>query len=142
MKRYKIVVDTNVIVSALKSRNGYSFKLLKMIDNRNFALAISVPIIFEYEYAISNNISEITLAQSDIDSILDYICFIGEKREIFYLWRPFLSDPKDDMFLETAVESNSDYIITFNKKDFQGIEKFNIKTVTPKEFLTMIGDKL
>lgn len=141
MKKYKIVVDTNVIVSALKSRKGFSFKLLKMIDNGNFAVAISVPIIFEYEYAIAKNISEMTLDQSDIDSILDYICFIGEKREIFYLWRPILSDPKDDMFLETAVESNSDYIITFNKKDFQGIEKFNIKTLTPKEFLSIIGDK-
>jgi len=60
---------------------------------------------------------------------------------MFYLWRPFLRDPKDDMSLELAVESESDYLITFNKKDFRGIETFGIKVLTPKEFLKMIGEK-
>ena len=137
---YKIVIDTNVIVSALKSRNGYSFGLLSLIDDARFKIYISVPLILEYEDAVKRNKSKIKLSQEDVDVILDYICLIGEKRKIFYLWRPFLKDQKDDMVLELVVESESDYIISFNKRDFIGIEKFNLQVLTPKEFLTLVGE--
>jgi len=140
MKRYKIVIDTNIIVSALKSRNGFSFDLLSIIDDKRFQVFISVPLVLEYEDAIKRNKSKIKLTKSEIDTILDYICLSSEKRKIFYLWRPFLKDPKDDMVLELAVESESDYIISFNKRDFTGIEKFNLQVITPKEFLKIIGD--
>jgi len=140
MKMYKIVIDTNIIVSALKSRNGFSFDLLSLIDDERFKVFISVPLILEYEDAVKRNKSKIKLTRSDIDAILDYICLVGEKRKIFYLWRPYLKDPKDDMVLELAVESECDYIISFNKKDFLGIDKFNLQVLTPKEFLTVIGE--
>ena len=140
MKISKIVIDTNVIVSALKSRNGFSFNLLSMIDDSRLIIYISVPLIFEYEDAIKRNKSKIKLNKSELDAVLDYICSISEKRKIFYLWRPYLKDPKDDMVLELAVESECDYIISFNKKDFLGVEKFNIQVVTPKEFLKIIGE--
>ena len=141
MKKYKIVIDTNVIVSALRSRNGFSFRLLSIIDDERFKVFISVPVILEYEDAIKRDKTNIKLRKSEIDDILNFICFIAEQRKIFYLWRPFLRDPKDDMFLELAVESGCDYLITFNKKDFQGIETFGIKVLTPKEFLKVIGEK-
>ena len=140
MKRYKIVIDTNIIVSALKSRNGFSFELLSIIDDKRFQVYISVPLVLEYEDAIKRNKSKIKLTKLEVDAILDYICLSSEKRKIFYLWRPFLKDPNDDMILELAVESESDYIISFNKKDFIGIEKFNLQVITPKEFLKIIGD--
>jgi predicted nucleic acid-binding protein len=50
-----------------------------------------------------------------------------------------LKDPKDDLVLEVAVESQSEHIITFNKKDFRRAGKFGIKIVTPKEFLQERG---
>ena len=140
MKIHKIVVDTNVIVSALKSRNGYSFKLLSIIDDERFHISISVPLILEYEDAIKRDKSKIGFNLDDIEAILDYICHIGRKKEIYYLWRPYLKDSKDDMILELAVESESDTIITFNKSDFEGIDKFGINVLTPKEFFKMIGD--
>jgi putative PIN family toxin of toxin-antitoxin system len=142
MKIYKIVIDTNIIVSALKSRKGFSFKLLSIIDDKRFKVFISVPVILEYEDAIKRDKTNLKLNKSEIDDILDYICLIAEERKIFYLWRPYLNDPKDDMFLELAVESGCDYIITFNKKDFKGIDKFNLKTLTPKDFLRKIGEKI
>ena len=142
MKKYKIVIDTNIIVSGLRSRNGFSYKLLSMIDDERFKIYISVPVILEYEDALKREKSKIKLLKSEIDDVLDYICLIAEERKIFYLWRPYLSDPKDDMFLELAVESGSEYIITFNKKDYEGIEKFNIQTMTPKEFLKRIGEEI
>lgn len=140
MKIHKIVIDTNVLVSALKSRNGFSFDLLSLVDDERFKVFISVPLILEYEDAVKRNKSKIKLSQEDVDVILDYICLIGDKRKIFYLWRPFLKDKKDDMVLELAVESESDYIISFNKRDFVGIEKFNLQVLTPKEFLKVIGE--
>lgn len=140
MKIYKIVIDTNVLVTALKSQNGFSFNLLSIIDDPRFKIYVSTPLIFEYEDAIKRHKSKIKLNKTDLDAVLDYICLIAEKRKIFYLWRPFLKDPKDDMILELAVESECDYIISFNKKDFVGIEKFNLEVITPKEFLRMIGE--
>lgn len=142
MKKLKIVIDTNVIVSALKSRNGFSFKLLSIIDDSHFSVFISVPLILEYEDVIKRSKSQIKLNFTEISNILDYICLIGKKIKIFYLWVPFLKDPKDDMILELAVESECDYIITFNQKDFKNIEKFNLKVLTPKEFLKKIREKI
>ena len=68
------------------------------------------------------------------------ICELSFKCEIFFLWRPFLKDPKDDFILELAIESKSEFIITYNKSDFKGIEKFGISALTPKEFLKLIGE--
>ena len=140
MKSYRIVLDTNVMVAALKSKRGASYKLLSIIDQDKFQISISVPLIIEYEYALKRTDLNILLTDSEIDDILDYICQIADKREIFYLWRPYLKDPKDDMVLELAVESESDYIITYNQKDFKEVSKFGIKTLTPKAFLRKIGE--
>ncbi len=140
MKVFKVVIDTNVIVSALKSNRGFAYRLLSIIDDRRFKISISVPLIFEYEDALKREKTNIKLSKADIDAILDYICFTGEKREIYYLWRPILKDPKDDMVLELAVESECDFIISYNQKDFFGAEKFNIEVITPKEFLKIIGE--
>ncbi len=56
------------------------------------------------------------------------------------MWRPFLKDSKDDLVLEVAVESQSNYIITYNKKDFVGVEQFGLKVLTPKVFLEKLGE--
>lgn len=140
MRTYKIVNDTNVLVSALKSNRGASFKLLSLIDQEKFVLNISVSLIFEYEEVLKRNELNIPLSDSDIDNIINYICKIAEKREIFYLWRPYLNDPKDDLILELAVESECDFIITYNTKDFESIDQFGIKAITPKAFLALIGE--
>ena len=79
------------------------------------------------------------LDPEEIDSILDYFLSKSSIREIFYLWRPYLKDPKDDLVLEVAVESKSKYIVTFNKRDFKGCDKFGIQAVTPQEFMTIRG---
>jgi predicted nucleic acid-binding protein len=68
------------------------------------------------------------------------ICRRSTKYEIYFLWRPFLRDPKDDFLLELAVESQSEYIVTYNIRDFEGAEQFGIKAINPKEFLQIIGE--
>ena len=137
----KIVIDTNVFISALRSRKGASFRLLSMVGTAKFDFCISVPLILEFETVAKRNASSLGLDSSDIDDILDYLCLAGNKRHIFYLWRPLLKDPKDDMVLEVAVESESHFIVTFNKPDFKGCEIFGINLVTPQEFLHLIGEE-
>ncbi len=136
----KIVIDTNVFISALRSKKGASFCLLSLVGTEKFDIALSVPLVLEYESVAKRELMVSGLDSSDIDDILDYLCLAGDKRHIFYLWRPLLSDPKDDMVLELAVESESNWVVTFNKRDFKGCETFGIKLATPKEFLHFTGE--
>jgi len=138
MKKYKIVIDTNVILSALRSSKGASFKLLSIIDKDLFEFSLSVPLFIEYEAVAKRNPELFGLTESVIDNILDYLAETGNKREIYFLWRPYLKDPRDDLVLEVAVESESDFIITYNKKDFRNVNKFGLKSLTPQEFLKLI----
>jgi putative PIN family toxin of toxin-antitoxin system len=136
----QIIVDTNVLVAALRSRRGAAFKLFALIDSGKFEVNISVPLILEYEDAAKRLIGHIALTSRDIENIIDYICAVANHRTIFYLWRPFLRDPTDDGVLELAVAAACDFIVTYNKHDFAGAEQFGIEVVTAKEFLQKIGE--
>ena len=136
----KVVMDTNVLVSALRSSRGASFKLLSLIDAGKFSLCISVPLVLEYEAAIKKQARATGLTVADLDAVIDYICHVAEHYKVYYLWRPFLRDPKDDMVLELAVSSGADAVVTYNKADFKGIEQFGVKIVSPKDFLKQIGE--
>ncbi len=138
MKIQKIVIDTNVVLSALRSTRGASFNLLSIIDKGLFEYSLSVPLFLEYEAVVKRNKDLLGLSNADIDDILGYLAEIGNKREIYFLWRPFLRDPKDDLVLEVAIESESNYIISYNKKDFKNINKFGLSVLTPQEFLRLI----
>jgi putative PIN family toxin of toxin-antitoxin system len=131
-----VVIDTNVLLSALYSNKGASYKLLSIIDSDKFSVNISSTLIYEYEEILKLK-SKLDIKY--IDSILNYICSIGKKNQIFYLWRPKLKDTDDDFLLELAVKSNS-IIVTLNGKDFKPASEFNIKVMTPKEFLQHIGE--
>jgi len=140
MKPPEIVIDTNVFISSLRSQYGASYKLFMLLGSGKYEVNLSVPLALEYEEVAKRLIGEIPLTVRDIDDILDYICSVAEKRKIFYLWRPFLKDPEDDMILELAVSCGCDIIVTYNKSDFQGAEKFGISLLTAKEFLQAIGE--
>ncbi|MBL3619748.1 MAG: putative toxin-antitoxin system toxin component, PIN family [gamma proteobacterium endosymbiont of Lamellibrachia anaximandri] len=139
MKPVKVVIDTNVLVAAFRSKQGASYKLLISLINGAYQPNISVPLFVEYESVKKRAGMVGGLTEKDINAILDYLLSKSSIREIFYLWRPCLKDPKDNLVLEVAVESQSEYIITFNKKDFRGVDKFGIKAVTPQEFMIERG---
>ena len=139
MPVYQIVVDTNVWIAALRSKRSASHKLLSLIDSGQYEANISVPLVLEYEDTAKRFVGEIPLTERDIDDILDYICAVANQHKIYYLWRPFLSDPGDDMILELAVTAECDFIVTYNQSDFVGVEQFGLITMTPKEFLQKIG---
>ena len=140
MSKRQIVVDTNVFVTALRSQFGASYKLLSLIDKESFQLNLSVPLALEYETVAKRQIGEIALSEKEIDDILDYVISKANRWEIYFLWRPQLKDPSDDMVLELAVTANCNYILTYNVNDFKGMDDFGIEIMTPKEFLEMIGE--
>ena len=135
----KIVLDTNVLVAALRSRRGASFKLLGMLDCDRLEVSISVPLFLEYEDAASRLIQEGGLTAADVEGVLDYIAAIARHQRIFYLWRPVLRDPDDEMVLEVAVAGQCEAIVTYNKADFAGAEQFGLRTMTPRELLVELG---
>ncbi len=136
----QIVIDTNVFVTALRSQYGASYKLLSLIKSTKFQTNLSVPLVVEYEASAKKMIGETALSEKDVDDILDFVISKSNHWQIHYLWRPQLKDPGDDMVLELAVTANCEYIVTYNLKDFKGIEKFGVKPITPKEFLKKIGE--
>lgn len=139
-KRYQVVIDTNVLLAALRSRRGTSFRLITLIGKGKFEINLSVPLVLEYEQVSKRSRWPEKPEWKYIADILDYMCLEGRQRRIHYLWRPRERDPKDDMVLEVAVAGSCDYIITFNKRDFSGAESFGLGLLTPGEFLKQIGE--
>lgn len=141
MKARQLVLDTNVLVAGLRSSQGASFRLLSMIGRTQaFEINLSVPLVLEYEDVLRRRQPLPHLEEADVDRVLDFLCRVGNHREIYFLWRPVLRDPSDDMVLELAVESGSDTIVTHNVSDFAGAETFGIQVETPRQFLERIGE--
>ncbi len=138
MRIYRIVLDTNIIITALRSRKGTSYALLRQIHRPEIEIAVSVPLVLEYEKVALAHQDHLIFSREDMLAYIDYLCSIAIRQKIHYLWRPYLRDPGDDMILELAVAAHCDYIITFNKKDFAGSERFGIFAITPKELFTIL----
>lgn len=133
-----MVLDTNVLVAGLRSRRGRSFQILSRLGDGVFQIALSVPLLFEYEDVLAR--SEVGVTSEAASDILDYMCSVAHHQEVHFLWRPFLPDPKDDLVLEVAVASQSEWIVTFNERDFAKVPaQFGIDVAPPATFLEMIG---
>ena len=135
----EIVIDTNIIIAGLRSRNGSAFRLLELVGSEQFNIHLSVPLVLEYEDVLLRQLSNLTINVSDIQNFIDFHCAVASHHQIFFLWRPYLRDPKDDMVLELAVKAECDSVVTYNTRDFAGIEQFGISAITPAEFLDSIG---
>ncbi len=135
-----IVIDTNVVIAALRSKKGASFRLLSLIGTKKFEIHDSVALVLEYEDVIQRYRTEIGLSQDEVAIFIDSMCSMARHHKIYFLWRPSLPDANDELILELAVSAKCEYIVTHNIKDFKGTDKFGIKVVTPREFLQIIGE--
>lgn len=140
MKPLQIVLDTNVLYAALYSKQGASYRLLSLIDSGKLEINLSVPLVIEYEDVLKGKQESLNLSTSQINQLLDYLCMAGNLHEVFFLWRPIIGDPEDDMILELAVKAQCDYIVTYNKRDFEGLQRFDIALADAREILQIIGE--
>lgn len=140
MKR-RVVLDTNVLVAGLRSRRGAAFRLLSLVGSGVFHHCLSVGLLFEYESTLKRPgvIPHLTTRQKD--AILDFLCATAIHREVHYLWRPALRDPSDDLVLEAAVSGECESILTYNRRDFAGSERFGIRIQAPGEFLAELEEE-
>lgn len=132
------MIDTNVLIAALRSSSGASHEILLAADRGDFELPLSVPLLAEYDDVSARPDAGITIPPSAVDTIIGRIAQIAHKQPIYYLWRTILPDPKDDMVLELAIASGSSHIVTFNRRDFSPASKFGISVLLPSEFLPLL----
>lgn len=141
MELPQIVIDTNVIIAAQRSRRGASAKLMTLIGTGRFEIHVSIPLVLEYEAVLLRQKSTLGLTYDDVSDLVDAICALSHRhKKIYFLWRPQLSDANDDFILELSVAAKCDCIVTHNKKDFSGAAQFGIEVLDPREFLKEIGE--
>jgi predicted nucleic acid-binding protein len=138
----KIVIDTCVIESALRSRLGTSFIILSNINAASFRFGVSVPLYLEYEYRIEKLFTEqiSPISEKGKNSILKALAFYADEVPIYYRIRPNLKDENDNMVFECAVNYGAGYIVTHNVRDFQkgDLAPYKVKIITPQIFVKEI----
>ena len=131
----RIVLDTNVLYAGLYSASGKSHQLLRAIADGKLRVALSTPLLFEYEDVLKRNQVVLNLSDAEVELALDNLCALADFQAIYFLWRPCLPDPNDDMVLELAVAAQVPRIVSFNAKDFGPASRFGIEVVSPKIML-------
>ena len=137
-----IVNDTNVIFQGLDSHKGASFQILELLYKRKINIALSYPVICEYEDALkrSDNRQRLKLSENDIEDFLAFIAYVAIPYDPTFMMRPNLRDEKDNIFAELAFVANANYLITSNINDFTidtDLTLGNFTVVTPKGFINL-----
>ena len=135
----KIVVDTSVLMSACRSRGGWSHDLLSRVAKGQFEHVITVPLVIEYEDVLHRK-AMVPVSKAAVDDVLDYICAIGLRQKVHFLWRPKLTDVRDDMVLEAAFNGQCDAIVTWNIRDFSAAAAIGIDVVSPDLFVKRLKE--
>jgi putative PIN family toxin of toxin-antitoxin system len=137
----RVVLDTGVLVAALRSATGASRKLLIAAMDRTFEMVITAPLLLEYEAVLKRpeHLDAAGATSSDVDVILDQIAATARCVKVHYLWRPCLKDADDDLVLEAAVNGEADIVATFNLKDFRpAMDRFAVRFLRPAELWTIV----
>jgi len=131
-----VTIDSNVLVAAVRSNRGWSYKLVRGIGaDLRWQPCVTVPLLHEYAEQICNKEHTPAWSPENRDDFLDYLCASSQCFEVHYLWRPLLADEDDHIVLEAALASSSPVIVTFNKRDLVPAERMGISLMTPKEFM-------
>lgn len=134
----KVVLDTDVLVAAIRSSNGASAELIRMARHGEIVIAISVPLVLEYEAKalMPEHLEAGGMSAAQALAVVDALLIVGERTPIHYTYRPAVRDPADEMVLETAINAHADAIVTFNIRDFgEAPARFGIACWPPQQAL-------
>jgi predicted nucleic acid-binding protein len=135
----KVVLDTSVLVAAARSQLGASYAILQQLPSPLFQICLSVSLYHEW-LAVLSRPENLPPGRTPDDALkfVRYLASIAHLQDIYFLWRPFLSDPDDDMVLELAFAAGAKQIVTHNLRDFQGCETLGIRVISPSAFLKQL----
>lgn len=140
----RIVLDTAVVVAALRSAMGASRQLLVAALEKKFQLLLSVPLMIEYESVLTRkeHLKAAGLKVAEVKELLDALAAVAEPVVPSFRWRPMLRDPNDDMVFEAALNGQADLLVTFNKRDFEQPALWNLRIASPGEALRELRKSL
>ena len=130
----RLVLDTDVLVASVRSGLGASRQLVLGALDGAFELLASVPLIIEYEAVLTRpeHLSASELTVHEVNEIVDALVKVSIPVDLRFLWRPRLTDPADEMVLETAVNGGADWLVTFNSRHLAGAARdFGIRVLKP-----------
>jgi putative PIN family toxin of toxin-antitoxin system len=137
----RVVFDTSSLVAALRSPAGASAEILRLARRGSIILLATAPLVLEYEAVCRREEHRVAagLTVRDVDQFLDGVVALIEAVEAWFLWRPQLRDPGDELVLEAAVNGRAEAIVTFNRRDFEGpVHRFGLEALLPAEVLMRI----
>jgi predicted nucleic acid-binding protein len=132
------VLDTDLVVAAMRSPHGGSAELLRRIRLGRATMLMSVALALEYEALCMLAEHRLASGLSAVEAtiFLDQLLSMAEPVQLFFRWRPQLHDPGDELVLEAAVNGRASAIVTFNEKDLrQARTSFDIEVLRPGEVL-------
>jgi putative PIN family toxin of toxin-antitoxin system len=133
-----IVLDTNVLVSALITPFGNAARILDMVIRGDLRLLYDDRIILEFREVLLR--PKFDFAPGNVEALLDYFETEGVKITPSLINEPLVA--KDDIpFLEVAISGMADVLITGNKRHFQTKSKRSLKIMSPEEFLKFLKRK-
>jgi putative PIN family toxin of toxin-antitoxin system len=133
-----MVLDTDVIIAALRSPSGASAALLMAARRGELTMLANVALALEYEATCRRAEHGVAagLSPTQVGVFIDAVIALAEPVETHFLWRPQLRDPGDELVLEAAVNGQANAIVTFNQKDFGEIPmKFSVEVLAPVDAL-------
>ncbi len=138
----RLVLDTDVVVAALRSPSGASRALVIAALDGRFTIPVSVPLFLEYEAVLTRrpHLLAAGLNELEVIGVLNGLANIFEPVTMHFRWRPMMRDPDDDMVMETALNGRADALVTFNRRDYlEGARLFGIEPILPFEALRRLG---
>lgn len=140
MKRYRVILDTNVILAAMRSQSGASHRLLLALGHPRWQSVITAALMYEYEDVALRPGNAPGLSPLEITNILDLIYQRSHRQLVWFSWRPLSSDPGDDAILEAAIAGGCDYVVSFNERHLRAAREFGIEVLKPADLLKLIGE--
>ena len=119
-----VVIDTNVLVAAQRSKRGTSSKLMSFIGTNQFDVVVSVPLITLIAKRFCSSIArKLALTPEDVADVVDAVCALAIPYKIYFLWRPYLRDRKDELVLELAVAARYNYVLIYNRRNLLSVRE-------------------
>lgn len=134
----RVVFDTNVLASGLRSNAGASFAVLRAVAEKRIRPLVTTALFLEYESVLKRPEQRTAhgFTVQEIDSLMTEFAALSQAVEVHFLWRPMLSDLKDELVLEAAVNGRADALVTHNIRDFSAVfNRFNLDIIRPADLV-------